>query len=397
MGRMSLFSRSSDLPGLQATLRDCTANAKGFKRLGAGDIAVVNAPDISRPLAQQLIEARPAAVVNAGQFTTGAIPNFGPQMLLDAGIDLYEGGGADLLSALKDGKKGRLTKDGQLFQSEKLIATAEPISAAQAEASFVDAQQSLIDHMEAYFGNTIQFIHSEAPLLIDGLGVPDMGSELRDRKVLVVSPTAGHRNQVKELRNFIREYDPAIIAVDDAADTLVELGMKPHFIVGNPAGIGAEALRSGARVVLPADPDGHAAGLERIQDLGVGAMTFPAAVDSASDLALLLADYHGAELIVHAGSGFDLDSVFAAQGEASPATLLTYAKIAPKLIDARAMANLYSVRSNTNLTWLWVILGLLVLIGVLGMIAGTSGNGTFTENLIDTWNNLALSFQGLFN
>lgn len=393
---MSLFTRSNDLPGLQARVHDCTQGARGLKRLSAGEIAVVDAPDISRSLAQQLIDLAPAAVVNTGQFTTGVIPNFGPQMLLDAGISLYEGAGADLLGTLKDNKKGRLTAEGQLYQSEKLIASATPVNPGEAEANFVDAQQSLIDHMEAYFGNTIQFIHSEAPLLIDGLGVPEIGNDLRERKVLVVSPGVGHRNQVKELRNFIREYSPALIAVDDAADTLVELGMTPDFIVGNPAGIGAEALRSGARVVLPAEPDGHAAGLERIQDLGVGAMTFPAAVDSASDLALLLADFHGAQMIVHAGASFDLDSVFAAQEQASPATLLTYTKVAPKLVDARVIANLYNLRSNTNLTWLWVILGLLVLVAVVGLIAGTSGDGTFTDNLIDTWNNFALSVQSWF-
>ena len=37
--------------------------------------------------------------------------------------------------------------------------------------------------------------------------------------------------------------------------------------------IGTEALKSAGQVVLPAHSDGHAPGLERIQDLGIGAMT----------------------------------------------------------------------------------------------------------------------------
>lgn len=49
------------------------------------------------------------------------------------------------------------------------------------------------------------------------------------------------------------------------------------MIVGDPDQISTDALKCGAQVVLPADADGHAPGLERIQDLGVGAMTFPAA------------------------------------------------------------------------------------------------------------------------
>ena len=54
------------------------------------------------------------------------------------------------------------------------------------------------------------------------------------------------------------------------ADVLRKAGYRPQLIVGDPERISAEVLRSGAQVVLPADADGHAAGLERIQDLGVG-------------------------------------------------------------------------------------------------------------------------------
>lgn len=393
---MSLFSRTSDLPGLVAPTRDCSEKGKGFSKLSAGDIAIIDVADINRALAQELIDARVSAVINTEKFSTGGIPNFGPQLLLDAGIRLVESVDAGVWKNLKNGKKGRLTDDGGLYYGETLAASGTVLNAAMAEENFAEAQQSLVDHMEAFFGNTIQFIHSEAPLLIDGLGVPDVGTDLRDRKVLVVSPGADHRNQIKQLRNFMREYEPAIIAVDAAADTLVELGYTPEFIVGNPAGIGSNALRSGAKVVLPADPDGHVAGLERIQDLGIGAMTFPAAVDSATDLALLLAEYHGAEMVVNCGAPLDLDSIFADAESSSPASLLARMKVGPKLVDARSIINLYTVRTSGSLGWLWAVLGLLVFVGVVIAIAGSSGDGSFAENLIDTWNNIALSVQGWF-
>ena len=43
---------------------------------------------------------------------------------------------------------------------------------------------------------------------------------------------------------------------------------KMQLIVGDPETMSADVLRCGAQVVLPADADGHAPGLERIQDLG---------------------------------------------------------------------------------------------------------------------------------
>ena len=73
------------------------------------------------------------------------------------------------------------------------------------------------------------------------------------------------------------------------------LGQSSSLVVGDPDKMSADVLRCGAQVVLPADADGHAAGLDRIQDLGVGAMTFPAA-GSATDLALLLSVVHRTSL-----------------------------------------------------------------------------------------------------
>lgn len=394
---MSLFSRKDELPGVHGVMRDCTSdNAKGFKRLSQGDIAIIDAPDITRQFAQELIESNPAVVVNLAEFSTGAVPNFGPRLLLDSGIDLVEGAGAEVLSQLRDGKKGRVTEEGELFHGDKHIGSGRPVSADDVDETFAHAQRSLVDHMEAYFGNTIEFINSEAPLLVDGLGIPDTGETLRGRKALVVSPGPGHKEQLADLRNFIREYDPVVVGVDAGADTVVSMGYKPDFIVGNPDGIDAATLRCGARVILPADPDGHAAGLERIQDLGIGAMTFPAATSSATDLALLLVNFHEADLIVLAGAPLDLDAMFARRSDATPSALVTRAKVGPRLVDASAVSSLYTVPSGGGIAWLWAVLGLLVALAVMVVIAGLNGDGSFVDNMIDTWNNIALTVQGWF-
>jgi uncharacterized membrane-anchored protein len=55
------------------------------------------------------------------------------------------------------------------------------------------------------------------------------------------------------------------------------------------------------------------------------------------------------------------------------------------------------VRSSGGLAWLWALLGILVAIAVVIVIAGTSGDASFTDNLIDTWNSFALMVQGWFN
>lgn len=393
---MALFSRSNDLPGLHGALRDCTPAGKGMKKFTAGDFAVIDAADISRQEAQALVDIAPAAVVNVGEFTTGTIPNYGPHMLLDADVLLVEGVGAKFVRAFKDGKKARITEDGTIYSGDKQIGSGRVVERDAVEKRFSEAQRGLVDHMEAYFGNSVQFIHSEGPMLIDGLGIPDAGAEMGGRKVLLVSESEDHRSKVKLLRNFIREYEPLLVGVDGAADTLMELGYKPEFIVANPKNVEADTLRCGARVIVPAQPDGTAEGLERIQDLGVGAMTFPAATESSTDLALLLADYHEAQMIVQVGNSVDLDDIFADRRHSTPSAMLARLKAGTKLVDADAVINLYTTPSGSGLGWLWALLGVLVALAVIVAVVGFGGNDNFGHNLIDTWNNIAVSVQDLF-
>lgn len=395
---MSLFSRNDkDLPGIVGTVRDGSRRERALKRMSAGDIVVIDAPDMSCALAQQLIDAKVAAVVNTSRFTTGAVPNYGPRMLLDAGMELVEDAGAEVFDKLKDGKSGRLD-NGELYFGDRRVAVGETVDEADLEASFDEARATMVDRLEALSGNLVEFAKTESPLYIDGLGIPDANQPLAGRKVLVVSDGPGHREVLDDLKYFIREYEPLLIGVDGGADTLVELKYQPDYVFGDPAGIHADTLRAAGSVILPAAPDGHAVGLERIQDLGIGAMTFPALSNSATDLALVFAAQHEADMVVTVGSGQSVDLIYQDQGadqQGVPSALLSRLKVGDRLVDGRMVANLYQVNGR-GFGIAWAILALFIAAAVIIIIAGTSGSGSLTENLIDMWNSIALWFQGLF-
>ena len=237
-----LFSRS-DLPGLQGATRDLT-DPKGMakRKLREGDIVVLNEADLSRAVAQRLIAADVAAVVNLSSFTTGKVPNYGPQMLLNEDIELVENCSEELRSKVKNGKKGRL-HEGKLYYGERLIGGGDILESDVAIERFEQARESLGDHMVALSGNLAEFTRSEAPLLVDGLGIPLVDVDMEDRKVMVVSPGEGINNELKELRFFLREYEPVIIGVGTAADALLEAGHRPRIIVGDPEEIATDTLR----------------------------------------------------------------------------------------------------------------------------------------------------------
>ncbi|MBA1836872.1 thiamine pyrophosphokinase [Corynebacterium sp. zg912] len=388
---------------LRGTLRDCTPQGKGLGKLGEGDIVFVDSPDMQRRLAEQIISHRPAAVVNLAPYSTGTLPTFGPHLLLDAGVPLFEAAGTEMRAKIRDGKKVTVSSTGQITVGRKVAGQAQPVSRSEVDATFAQAQRGLVENMEAYFGNTIEFIHSEAALLIDGVGAPELGDVMADRKVVVVSPAPDTRQRLTELKNFMQEYTPVVIGVGSAADTLADMGYAPDIIVGDPTDVAAENLRSDARVILPADPDGYAPGLERIQDLGVGAMTFPAATDSPTDLAILLATFHDAEMIVTVGQPVELDRIFADSATTAgtpvtePAALLARLKAGRKIVDSSVITNLYAVESGAGVAWAWAILGVLVAAAVVILIAGLGGDGNFAGNLVDTWNTIVLTARDWFN
>lgn len=387
---------------LRGTLRDCTPQGKGLGRLGEGDIVFVDAPDMQRRLAEQIIAHRPAAVVNLAPYSTGALPTFGPHLLLDADVPLFEATGEAMREKIRDGKKAVISPSGQVTVGRKVAGQAQPVTRTEVDATFGQAQRGLVENMEAYFGNTIEFIHSESALLIDGVGAPELGDIMAERKVVVVSPAPDTRQRLGELKNFMQEYTPVVIGVGSAADTLADMGYAPDIIVGDPKDVAAENLRSDAKVILPAEPDGYAPGLERIQDLGVGAMTFPAATDSPTDLAILLATFHDAEMIVTVGQPVELDRIFADSANTAgtpatePAALLARLKAGRKIVDSTVITNLYAVESGAGVAWAWAILGILVAAATAILIAGLNGTGNFADNLVDTWNTIALTVRGWF-
>lgn len=296
-----LARNTEELPGVIGIARIDKNTKRLLERVGPGDIAILDEVDLDRVTADALVEANVVAVVNASRSISGRYPNLGPEVLVASGIVLLDEVGPEVFKRVKDGAKLRV-HDDRLMVGDRRLARGTTLEEHDIASMMIDAKTGLVDHLEAFSGNTIEFIRSESPLLIDGVGVPDVDVSLAGKHVVIVADGPDRGTELRSLKPFIKEYSPVLVGVGAGADTLVKAGYKPAIVVGDPEQMKAATLRCGAQVVLPADTDGHAPGLERIQDLGIGATTFPAA-GTAADLALLLTDFHGADLIVTAGYG----------------------------------------------------------------------------------------------
>lgn len=395
IGRMNLttmLTRSTNSrPGIVGTVRADRNINRLLQRLNPGDIAVIDILDLDRITAEALVDARVAAVVNASPSISGRYPNQGPEVLVANGIALIDTTGPEVFKKLKDGATVRVHNGGVYTGDRRLIAGLLRTEAEVAEI-MMEAKSGLVAHLEAFSGNTIEFIRSESPLLIDGIGIPEIDVDLHNRHVVIVSDGLGAGLDLKNLKPFIKEYQPVLVAVNGGTEILRKAGYRPQIVIGDPQLMSTETLKSGAQVVLPADSDGHAPGLERIQDLGVGAVTFPAA-GSAADLALLLADHHGASLIVTVGHRASIEEFFDRERQQSnPSTFLTRLKVGAKLVDAKAVATLYRHRVSSGAIALLI---LAVLVAVITALWVTSAGDSATEWLLAYWNRLTLWLQHL--
>lgn len=386
-----LTRSSSSRPGIVGTVRTDRDINRLLQRLNPGDIAVIDILDLDRITADALVDARVSAVVNASPSISGRYPNLGPEVLVANGITLIDSIGPEVFKKVKDGSTVRV-HNGGIYNGDRRLIAGTPRTDADVHDLMTEAKTGLVAHLEAFSGNTIEFIRSESPLLIDGIGIPDVDIDLRNRHVVVVSDGVGAAHDLKNLKPFIKEYQPVLIGVGTGADTLRKAGYRPLIVVGDPLLMSNDVLKSGAQVVLPADADGHAAGLERIQDLGVGAVTFPAA-GSAADLALLLADHHGASLIVTVGHTASIEEFFDRERQQSnPSTFLTRLKVGAKLVDAKAVATLYRNRFSGGAIALLI---LAVLMAVITMLWVTSAGDSAAEWLLAYWNRLTVWVQNL--
>ena len=112
----------------------------------------------------------------------------------------------------------------------------------------------------------MEYMRGERDLLLNGVGMPDVRTDMNGRHVLVVVRGYSYKDDLRALKPYIREYKPVIIGVDGGADAVLEAGFKPNMIVGDMDSVSDRALGCGAEVIVHAYRDGRAPGLKRVKD-----------------------------------------------------------------------------------------------------------------------------------
>ncbi len=313
-------------------------------RLGASSIPIIDHENLDRVTAETLVESGVGAVVNARRSTTGSYPNLGPVILVRAGVHIVDGVGEVIFERVRTGDEIEVVGDG-VYRDGVLLATGEHLGFEGAERRLRESREAVGDALESFAQNTVEFMRQEKELLFSTLDVPrEISRRIRGRHVLVVVRGYDYREDLATLGPYLRDVKPFIVAVDGGADALLETGRRPDLVFGDMDSVSARALRAADHVLVHGYAGGEAPGLARVRDAGVvGAGVLPAP-GLSEDVAILLAEQCGAELIVAVGTHVGLTEFLDKGRKGASSTFLTRLKVGPKLVDAKGVSKLYPTR-----------------------------------------------------
>jgi uncharacterized membrane-anchored protein len=338
------------------------------KRLVPGEIAVIDHRDLDRVSGEDLVTAGVVAVLNCKPSSTGAYPNMGPLLLVEAGIHLVDMESDVLFEVIDDGDQ-IVVRGGDVFHRGRLVAQGTVQEPAAVRAATDERRREIGEALEKFAQNTVEHMLEERELLSGKIDLPKFDTDFRDRPALIVVRGVYHQRDLQALRPYIRDMKPVLVGVDGGANGIIEAGFKPDMIVGDMDSASEATLRSGAELVVHAYTDGRAPGRDYLNKLGLEHKVV-AAPGTSQDIAMLIAAEKGAQLIVSVGSQFNLVEFLDKNRRGMSSTFLTRLRIGEILVDAKGVSRLYRPRPGTAPLAMLVGIGLLILVATILVTPG---------------------------
>ncbi len=172
---VKLRTRLQTDAGVTGTARTDRRTAALLPRLRSGDVAVLDQVDLDGPTAEALVEAGVVAVVNRSPMISGRFPNRGPQLLIDAGIQMVDQAqtldGRDLLAACPT-VAGWRCPAGAVLVGDQVVAEGRALTAEDVAEQLTAAESGLTTQLHTLTHNSAEFLRREEALVLHGEGIP---------------------------------------------------------------------------------------------------------------------------------------------------------------------------------------------------------------------------------
>lgn len=332
-------------------------------RLKVGDIAVIDHVDIDRVCAEDIAKKGVYGVINASLSCTGRFFNPGPGILLKNKILVIDGVGKECFEKIKEGKQIKIVNN-KIFQDGNFVGEGNILTEEILNIKMEEAKKNLDKELSSFVENTLSYFKKEKDILFEDIPFPNVGIDIKNKNVIVVARGPDYQKDLLALSHFIRDKKPIIIAVDGGADAVLEIGEKPHIIIGDMDSVSEKALTSGAKIIVHAYPSGEAPGKQKVEKLNVNYFTVPFR-GTSEDAALLFAYQGGAEMIIGVGMHFSLIEFLEKGRKGMASTFLARLKVGSILFDAKGVSKLYSPTPKVSLFISLIIAGIVPILIIL--------------------------------
>lgn len=309
------------------------------KRLKPGDIALIAHKDLDEIAATSLVERKVKGIINIEETISGKYPNQGPMILEEAGIPIFECFNNDIFDTIKEGQRIEI-ENGKLFYKDKILGECNLLDKEKIEVLLNKGYENIEKELDKFIENTLEYAKKEKGLVTGKVKVPKIKTKIENKHVLVVVRGKDFKRDLAAIQSYIKEVDPVMIGVDGGGDALLEIGYTPHIVVGDMDSVSDRCLKVAKEIVVHAYPNGKAPGLERVKELGIEPIVFPAP-GTSEDIALLLAYSNNADLIVALGTHSSMIDFLEKGRKGMASTFLVRLKVGSKLVDAKGVNKLY--------------------------------------------------------
>ncbi|WP_066637530.1 putative cytokinetic ring protein SteA [Desulfolucanica intricata] len=309
------------------------------KRLLPNEIAIINHKDLDEVAARSLVEAKVQAVINAAPSLSEDYPNPGPLILVEAGIHVIDNVGTEVMTDIIEGQEVEIHFN-QIFVNGKIISTGKVLTKEYITKKMAETEKHISKVLAKFVQNTLQYAQNEVGMILGEVKIPETKTIFKNKHTLIVVRGKNYKEDLIAIKSYINEVKPVLVGVDGGADALREFGYQPDLIIGDMDSITDQTLRCGAELIVHAYPDGKAPGLQRLNEMGLSAKTFPAP-GTSEDIAMLLAYEQGTDLIVAVGTHSNMYDFLEKGRKGMASTFLVRLKVGSILIDAKGVSKLY--------------------------------------------------------
>lgn len=336
------------------------------KRLQANEIAVINHRDIDEVAASSLVACRPKLIINADQSMSGRYPNLGPGILVKADLPVLDHVGLDVFQAIQEDDILEIIENN-IYRNGELLGTGTLLTEEVIQSKLEETEKNFAVELDKFIENTLEYAKKEKNFFLGNLKIPDVNTEFKGRHVLVVVRGQDYKEDLMAIKPYIEEFNPILIGVDGGGDALLEFGYIPDLIVGDMDSVSDQCLLSCKEIIVHAYPDGRAPGLERVEQLGLKGILFPAP-GTSEDIAMLMAFEKNADLIVAVGTHSNMIDFLEKGRKGMASTFLVRLKVGSKLIDAKGVNKLQ--RESIKFKYLvGLVFGALIPVFIVGLMS----------------------------